>query len=84
MSTFLSVFQELYKAGEKYLGTDESVFNSIIALQSYEQLKLVFDEYAALTSHTIEQAINSEFSGDIQTGLLTIGKCACIDFETAE
>ncbi len=56
------------------------MFNSIISLQSYEQLKLVFDEYAAITNHTIEQAINSEFSGDIQAGLLTIGKTTSFIF----
>ena len=67
------LFQALYKAGEKKIGTDESVFNQIIALQSFEQLQQVFWEYSKLSNRSIEQAISSEFSGDIQAGLLTIG-----------
>lgn len=38
------------------------------------QLQLVFQEYHKLTGHDIEQAVKSEFSGDIEDGLLTVGK----------
>ena len=37
--------QELYRAGEKKLGTDESIFNKIIAVRSYAQLTATFDAY---------------------------------------
>lgn len=58
--------RSLYKAGEQRLGTDESVFSSILAAQNFAQLRLVFDEYQKTSGHTIEQAIASEFSGDIK------------------
>ena len=41
--------QELYEAGEKHWGTDESKFNFIIASRSLLQLKATFDEYAKVS-----------------------------------
>lgn len=38
--------QKLYKAGEKKIGTDESVFLQVMALRHYYQLRATFDEYA--------------------------------------
>ena len=37
------------------------------------QLRQIFTEYANLTGHDIENAIDNEFSGDIKKGLLAIG-----------
>jgi hypothetical protein len=67
--------QELYTAGEKKLGTDESTFNRILASQSFPQLRAVFDEYKKISKHSIEDAIKSEMSGDLEKGMLTIVKC---------
>lgn len=65
----------LQQAGVLRWGTDESVFNQILASQSYEQLLLVFREYNALTNHTIIEDITSEMSGDLRKGFLAIVKC---------
>lgn len=64
--------QELFEAGEKKLGTDESVFNSILCLRNYAQLKATFERYKAISGKTIEQSIESEMSGTLKEGFLAI------------
>lgn len=54
------------------MGTDEEIFNKILAHDSFAQLGLVFNEYKALTGKTIEQALNSELSGDLLKAMLAI------------
>lgn len=66
--------RRLYDAGVSKWGTDESTFNMILASQSYDQLRLVFREYARLTDHDIMDAIKKEMSGDFKKALLTIVK----------
>ena len=70
---FLFLLQRLYQAGEKRWGTDENTFNMVLASQSYEQCRAVFDAYSQVSKHDIEQAIRNEMSGDLSTGMLTIG-----------
>jgi len=67
-------FQELYQAGEKKVGTDESKFNQILCSQSYAQLRMVFAEYKALSKKGLDQVIKSEMSGDLESGMLAICK----------
>lgn len=55
-------------------GTDESTFNMILCTRSYPQLNQVFLEYSRLTGKNFEDVIKNEFSGDIASGLLAIGK----------
>jgi len=66
------IAQEIYKAGEKKLGTDESVFNKYFCTLSPHELAAVSREYHKLTGHTILQAIDKEFSGDSKKTLKTI------------
>lgn len=75
----------LQQAGVMKWGTEESVFNQILANQSYEHLRLVFQEYQNLTGRSILQAIQSEMSGDLRTAYLAIAKCVInIPFYFAE
>lgn len=66
--------EKLHAAGEGKLGTDEEVFNRILAHASYEQLRLLFDEYKKLSGQTIEQAIKHEMSGELAIAMMAIGK----------
>ncbi|XP_015605258.1 annexin B9 isoform X2 [Cephus cinctus] len=67
--------KELLRAGELRFGTDESTFNQILVQRNVAQLKQIFAAYENITGHTIEEAIENEFSGDIKKGLLAIVKC---------
>uniref|UniRef100_A0A1B6DTL8 Annexin n=1 Tax=Clastoptera arizonana TaxID=38151 RepID=A0A1B6DTL8_9HEMI len=64
--------EALLVAGALQVGTDETVFNSILCTRSFPQLNQVFMEYFRLSGTDFEDAIKSEFSGDIERGLLAI------------
>ncbi|XP_062586906.1 annexin A4-like [Saccostrea cucullata] len=64
--------KRLYEAGENMWGTDEAVFNSILVLQSYPQLRAVFDMYSNIAKKDIEDSIKSEMSGDLKAGMLAV------------
>ncbi|KAF2352134.1 Annexin repeat [Trinorchestia longiramus] len=64
--------QQLYKAGEGKVGTDEAEFNRILSTYSYPLLRAVFQEYHKIKGKTLVDAIKSEFSGDIQNGLIAV------------
>lgn len=66
---------DLFNAGEKKWGTDESRFNVILCSRSFGQLRATFEEYQKLTNKTIEKSIDSEMSGDLKKGMLTVIAC---------
>ena len=66
------IAKELYEAGEKKWGTDDSVFNRIFALRSPMEIACISRAYHKLTGHTVLQAINNEFSGDMKKLLIAI------------
>jgi len=56
----------LFDAGEnKFFGTDECVFNSILTRRNYLQLQNIFEVYAGIAGHSFEHAIEAETSGDL-------------------
>ncbi|XP_067642043.1 annexin B10-like [Eurosta solidaginis] len=67
--------EALYSAGEAKLGTDEHIFNRIMSHNSFAQLRLIFDEYKALTGQTIEQAIKHEMDGALHDAMIAIVEC---------
>lgn len=66
--------RDLYQAGEKRWGTDEGAFNATMVATNPAQLQLVFAEYQKVSGHDVEQAVKNEFSGDLEDGLMTVGK----------
>lgn len=64
--------QCLKEAGIGRMGTDESEFNRILCLRNSAQIALIAQEYQKLTGHPLENDIKSEFSGDIETAMVSI------------
>ena len=64
--------EQLYKAGEKRLGTDEKVFYDILTRASPEEIKLMNEIYTQKYKHGLLKAIEEEFSGDLKKLLKTM------------
>ena len=63
---------QLYKAGEKRLGTDEKVFYDILTKASPEEIKMINKIYTQKYNHGLLKAIDKEFSGDLKKLLKSI------------
>ncbi|KAK9677523.1 hypothetical protein RND81_11G149200 [Saponaria officinalis] len=68
--------KELYKAGEKRLGTDENTFIRIFSERSRAHLAAVDSAYKSMYGNSLEKVIKKETSGFFMYGLLTIVRCA--------
>ena len=66
------IAEELYKAGEGKLGTDESVFNKVFALSSPPELFSINTFYSQLSTKTLKEAVDKEYSGNMKLALNTI------------
>jgi len=65
--------EKLYNAGEGKIGTDERTFIEIFTKRSWPFLKKIFAIYETIHKHhTMERAVESEFSGFLKTGLAGI------------
>lgn len=64
--------QELYRAGEGKIGTDEETFNKVFALSSPPELFSINNYYSQLSKRSLKEAVDKEFSGNIKLALNTI------------
>ncbi|CAH8579822.1 unnamed protein product [Schistosoma rodhaini] len=65
--------ENLYRAGEQKLGTDESRFVQILISRSFAHLRLLFEEYSTIGKKNIEDTLKSEMHGDTLRAFLSIG-----------
>jgi len=63
------VAYELYEAGERRWGTDDSTFVKIFTFYPPEFLQLVSVHYHRYFGHTLHHAVDKETSGDYKTAL---------------
>ena len=64
--------EQLYKAGEKRLGTNEKVFYDILTKASPQEIILIDKIYSQNHKHGLLKAIDNEFSGNMKKLLRTI------------
>lgn len=64
----------LHSTGKLRLGINGEKLNEIMALDSLDQLRLLFDEYKKLTNQSIHMAIRHSVEGELARALLAIGK----------
>uniref|UniRef100_A0A6B2LCH3 Annexin n=1 Tax=Arcella intermedia TaxID=1963864 RepID=A0A6B2LCH3_9EUKA len=63
---------EFYKAGEGKIGTDENKYIKILTSHSLAAVKRIDKHYQAKHKHSLEKAIKSETSGDLQDILVAL------------
>ncbi|XP_074285873.1 annexin D5-like [Silene latifolia] len=68
--------KDLYKAGEKRMGTDENIFIRIFSERSRAHLAAVDSLYKNMYGNSLEKVIKKETSGLFMQGLLAIVRCA--------
>ncbi|PWZ25993.1 Annexin D5 [Zea mays] len=68
--------RDLYKAGERRLGTDERAFIRIFSQRSWAHMAAVARAYHHMYDRPLERAVKSETSGNFGFGLLTVLRCA--------
>ncbi|KAI5089167.1 annexin A1c, partial [Silurus meridionalis] len=68
--------KSLYEAGEKKLGTVDSVFIHILTSRGDAQLCKIFKQYEKLSSEGFAKVLMHELSGDLEDCLLTLVKAA--------
>jgi len=67
---------DLYQAGEKKMGTDESRFNVVLASRNFNQLRATYQEYVKVAQRDILNSIDREMSGDLKHGFKAIVQCS--------
>uniref|UniRef100_A0A8D3BVU6 Annexin n=1 Tax=Scophthalmus maximus TaxID=52904 RepID=A0A8D3BVU6_SCOMX len=72
----------LYEAGEKKWGTDEQKFIDILCHRSVPQLRQTLVEYKNISKKTLQESIESEMSGNLETLLVLFTHCTASSSET--
>uniref|UniRef100_A0A8C3AD60 Annexin n=1 Tax=Cyclopterus lumpus TaxID=8103 RepID=A0A8C3AD60_CYCLU len=67
--------QALYEAGEKKWGTDEGTFIDVLCHRSIPQLRQTLVEYKNISKKTLQESIESEMSGSMESLLVAVVKC---------
>ncbi|XP_037073684.1 uncharacterized protein LOC119094880 [Pollicipes pollicipes] len=62
----------LYQAGGSRLGTEEATFKYYLTHENYAQLALIFSEYELFAGESFEEALEDEFSRDMEDAALAI------------
>ncbi|KAM3275209.1 hypothetical protein ACQJBY_043894 [Aegilops geniculata] len=68
--------KDLYKAGEKKLGTDEKTFIRIFTERSWAHMAAVASAYHHMYDRSLQKVVKNETSGNFEVALLTILRCA--------
>ncbi|VAI32224.1 unnamed protein product [Triticum turgidum subsp. durum] len=68
--------KDLYKAGEKKLGTDEKTFIRIFTERSWAHMSAVASAYHHMYDRSLQKVVKNETSGNFEVALLTILRCA--------
>ncbi|CAD6245088.1 unnamed protein product [Miscanthus lutarioriparius] len=68
--------RDLYRAGERRLGTDERAFIRVFSERSWAHMAAVARAYHHMYDRSLESAVKSETSGNFCFGLLTVLRCA--------
>ena len=66
------IAEELYKAGEGKLGTDKEIFNKIFVFSSPPELFSINNYYSELSTKSLMEAVDKEYTGNIKNALNTI------------
>jgi len=65
--------ERLYSAGEGKFGTDEATFIELFSKRSWNSLRQIFAHYETIHKHhTMDRAVESEFSGHLKRGLMGV------------
>lgn len=60
--------------GGTNFGMNEDAFSAILATESFDQLRRIFDEYQKVSKQTMHQGIRYSMSGGIAKAMLAIGE----------
>jgi len=75
-STYESIKnQTIFSVSERNAwSTERKIFMRLLTHEPVEQLRIIFDEYRRMSGQSMQESIQTEFSGDLRNAMLTIGE----------